>query len=526
MYEVRIRIRIFSKEQALLTAAKRMQPQKGFSYTVEQADRVSPEALPDCDIAVLELPAAMGAGQLRAGCRRGAKLVYYGRPEEFAALPQETLREADALWPKPLTEELAAFYFDRLLLGIKREKDLWLAENYLDSAINSIPDLVWFKDRKGAHLKVNDAFCDAVGKTREAIEGRGHYDIWDVEKEEYDKGEYVCLDTDETVLREKKTCLFDEKVKSRHGLRQFKTYKSPIFDTDGRVIGTVGVAHDVTDLENMDTEMGILLRSMPYSILVENSEGTILKVNPRFEQYFRVRTEELTGRSFAEWEKKTFRESTKTGEAGYAEAYLYKDGEEKILEVRENPIYDIFLNLAGRLIIYRDVTKVRRMEEEILHNSNTDFLTGLSNRRYFYEYVSSRRGGSMVSLIYLDLDHFKQVNDTFGHQAGDEALVLTAQLLRDSFPEDFITRLGGDEFLITVLGDSRLEELEERVTGLLGRMQKTFGASRQFHILTASVGIARTRDRSMSLDELLRQSDRALYQAKQSGRNRCCIYYP
>lgn len=116
-------------------------------------------------------------------------------------------------------------------------------------AIDSVPDLIWFKDVRGAHLKVNNAFCSAVGKTKNDVQGRGHYYIWDLKQEEYEQGEYVCLETEEIVLREKKTRAFDEKVKSKHGLRQFKTYKSPIFDEDHQVVGTVGIAHDVTDLK-------------------------------------------------------------------------------------------------------------------------------------------------------------------------------------------------------------------------------------------------------------------------------------
>ena len=69
------------------------------------------------------------------------------------------------------------------------------------------------------------------------------------EKEEYEQGEYICLESEEIVLQEKKTCIFDEKVKTKHGMRQFKTYKSPIFDDNEQLIGTVGIAHDVTDLE-------------------------------------------------------------------------------------------------------------------------------------------------------------------------------------------------------------------------------------------------------------------------------------
>lgn len=78
------------------------------------------------------------------------------------------------------------------------------------------------------------------------------------EEGRYEQGEYICLESDEIVLEERRTCLFDEMVKSKQGMRQFKTYKSPLFDDDGTILGTVGIAHDVTDLANMGAELEIL----------------------------------------------------------------------------------------------------------------------------------------------------------------------------------------------------------------------------------------------------------------------------
>lgn len=137
----------------------------------------------------------------------------------------------------------------RYLLDLFRQKqDARLAALYLDSAIDTSPDLIWFKDINGVHLKVNAAFCRAVGKTKQQVEGRGHYYIWDIPQEEYAAGEYVCLETEEIVLAKRKRCLFDEKVKCKQGMRRFKTYKAPLIDADGSLLGTVGVAQDVTRL--------------------------------------------------------------------------------------------------------------------------------------------------------------------------------------------------------------------------------------------------------------------------------------
>ena len=107
-----------------------------------------------------------------------------------------------------------------------------------------------------------------------------------MKKEEYEQGEYICLESEEIVLQEKKTCIFDEKVKTKHGMRQFKTYKSPIFDDNEQLIGTVGIAHDVTDLENMGAELEVILRNLPFAVLLTNEAGKIINANDICSQYF------------------------------------------------------------------------------------------------------------------------------------------------------------------------------------------------------------------------------------------------
>ena len=161
---------------------------------------------------------------------------------------------ADELWPLPLPAGYAEKRFAALLSLIRGQRKAERNALFLDAVIDTSPDLIWFKDLEGRHLKVNEAFCAAVGKTKQQVEGRGHYYIWDIPPEEYANGEYVCLETEEIVLAKRKRCLFDEKVKCRQGMRQFKTYKAPLMDQDGTMIGTVGVAQDVTRL-NKTTSM-------------------------------------------------------------------------------------------------------------------------------------------------------------------------------------------------------------------------------------------------------------------------------
>lgn len=429
---------------------------------------------------------------------------------------------ADELWEKPLGPELTRLRFAKLLERLDRERERGLLRTYLDTLMDIVPDMIWFKDLEGNHFKLNDAFCQIVGKEKADILGKDHCYIWDVSREEFERGEFVCKETDEYVLKERKRCTSTEVVKSEQGMRQFNTYKAPLLDRDGTLLGSVGVGHDVTDLKNMGLELEIVLNSVPFAILVWNKDGVVINANARFEEYFGIAREQVIGRQYRAWADGAFASTKPLADTDNIEAELIAAGRTKTLELHEEPIFDFFHNEVGALCIYRDITAERAMERQILQSSNTDFLTGLNNRRGFYRHVREQGGRGPISLLYVDLDHFKRINDTYGHQAGDEVLTQMADLLRACFPEAFLARIGGDEFLVTFFGAHDRSFLEHRAAAFLERMASVFAPPRCR--LSASIGIAWTGPGELDIDQLIRQSDDALYQAKLQGRARVCFY--
>ena len=524
VYRCKLDIRIFSEDPLLLADVRNIAPLERFEHEVSGYRSFSPEAVRGSDIIVLDLPVAERPEAVRALCKPGAILVFCMEAEAFAVLRTPSLEAADDIWVKPFHRDFGAVRFKKILAGIKHRKDSRLTQTYLDTIIDSIPDLIWFKDVKGSHLKVNNGFCHAVGKKKEDVQGRGHYYIWDLKKEEYEQGEYICLESDEIVLEERRTCLFDEMVKSKQGMRQFKTYKSPLFDDDGTILGTVGIAHDVTDLANMGAELEIFLRNMPFVILISGNDGRIINVNAKFEEYFAAKEKNIVGKPYEEWKHVIQKSLCKTYGEGHFEIRLHGDGEERILEFHEEPIFDVFRNRVGQFCFCRDVTIERTFEHQIWISANTDALTGLYNRRFFYEYMNENRKENQLSLLYVDLDDFKKVNDAHGHHIGDGALELVARLMREAFPGDFIVRLGGDEFLICLVGERSLAFLEEKANRLLQSLLEAFQVSDYLRVMSASIGIASSADPGTKLDDLVRQSDIAMYAAKQSGKSRCCVY--
>jgi diguanylate cyclase (GGDEF)-like protein len=183
--------------------------------------------------------------------------------------------------------------------------------------------------------------------------------------------------------------------------------------------------------------------------------------------------------------------------------------------------------------IERDVAARRQLQQELETLACTDFLTQLSNRRHFIDQASaalarSRRNGLALAVCMLDVDHFKAINDQFGHAAGDLVLQHLAAVIQHTLREvDLCGRIGGEEFALLLPETAADEALRasERLRTSVANSPVSFEDGRRVHY-SISIGVAVSPDGSLGLDRLLNQADAALYQAKAGGRNRVKLYEP
>lgn len=427
-------------------------------------------------------------------------------------------------WLQTLSDVMFARNLQQVLRSVQAQKALLQTKVFLNTLIDSVPDLIWFKDLRGSHMKVNDAFCRAVGKTKEQCEGRGHYYIWDLPPDEYAKGEYVCLETEEEVIRRNETCLFDEKVKSKHGLRQFKTYKSPLVDAQGNMFGTVGIAKDVTDLQNIVRELEVILSSLPFAAMIVDEHDSIISVNQKFCEYFSVTSKQILHMHYSEVCNVILNTTPHQLErSNMTELRSHTAGNSNVYHAQQRSVHDIFGNHFGIFFLCLDVTKEFELQGRLFHSANTDFLTGLCNRRYFYEAIGQTKEKEHISFVYFDLDNFKKVNDTYGHQSGDNALILMAELLQEEFHDRLIARLGGDEFVVAFFGTCILDEITEQVKTFIEQSAVRFLATPHMEALSVSAGIA-CNGNSQNVDTVLSNADKALYKSKALGKARYTVY--
>jgi diguanylate cyclase (GGDEF)-like protein len=174
----------------------------------------------------------------------------------------------------------------------------------------------------------------------------------------------------------------------------------------------------------------------------------------------------------------------------------------------------------GQDRLERRVVELHEMKEQLYHQAFHDPLTGLANRLLFADRVAhalARRGGNVV-VMYVDLDDFKPVNDTYGHEAGDILLCAVGQRLRDSLrPADTPARLGGDEFAV-LLTDVAAHDVPTIADRIMRNFQAPVDLGTATARISASMGIAMADTGSIGADELLRQADAAMYVAKRGGK--------
>jgi len=188
--------------------------------------------------------------------------------------------------------------------------------------------------------------------------------------------------------------------------------------------------------------------------------------------------------------------------------------------------------VAGLVCNFSDISERREMTERLRYFAYNDPLTGLPNRVAFLERLEqavarAKRHGTSLAVLFIDLDEFKEVNDSFGHAAGDTVLHSVAGRLRScTRPEDTLARLGGDEFTVLIEDIDRLDQAEVVARRLLERIALPFVLGGRSIELTCSIGIAGGDGGGEDPDELLRRADLAMYQAKAVGRNRVATFAP
>ena len=284
MYHCRLHIYLTGLQPELWETVKLIPPLPHFTHTFSESLSPEESGAHRADAILADLrntdPAA-AASLLSHAKRDSSELILLADKDQIPQV-EPFLDCIEDIWTFPLTSTELHYRFARWQQALKARKDAWQTSQYLEATINSIPSLVWYKDKNGVHEKVNDSFCETVGKTKEQVQGRRHAYIWDVECDDP-----ACIESERLVMEERRTKISEETIQTGGGTRLLTTYKSPLFDVDGSVMGTVGVGIDVTKertyAETIDQKNRVLeniFTTMDCGIMCHSIDGSeILSIN-------------------------------------------------------------------------------------------------------------------------------------------------------------------------------------------------------------------------------------------------------
>ena len=405
------------------------------------------------------------------------------------------------------------------------------ARENLELIFNTTPDAVLITRVNDGHfVRLNDGFTALTGYTRADVIGKSALGLlWE---NPVDRQKVI------TALNETGVCNNLEAVfRHKNGQELIGSASARFFALNG-VPHILSVTSDITERKAAEQEVRKLSRAVeqsPAIIVITNLAGEIEYANPKFTQTTGYTLAEVVGKnsrllksghtpqqeyqqlwdtitSGGEW-RGEFQNKKKNGDLYWESATIA-------------PIWDQRGAITHFLAVKEDITERKSLEELLQNQAITDELTGVYNRRHFMalatlELKRAIRLKHPFAVAMIDLDHFKQVNDTYGHAAGDQVLIALSQIIQKQIRNiDVLARFGGDEFVLLFL-----ETNAEQARGVIERVRLALTTQPIDMVgkpisLTLSSGIASLMNENESLDSLLRYADQALYRAKEAGRNR------
>ena len=410
----------------------------------------------------------------------------------------------------------------------------------LRTVLDEVGAYVFTKDVDGRYTYANRYVLQLFGCTLADVVGKDDSHFFDLDSsDQLRQNDRLVLDHGQIIEREELNYL-----KPTGEQRIYWTVKKPMRDGQGHIVGMCGISTDITERKRLESELArqrsllqTVLNNVDAFIYIRDAQRRFHYVNEKLAQLFGREEGDIIGRSdeellpagtrsnFTELDQQVF----STGERCAGQEFITTpDGQTAHYWSIKVPI-DIGAGQPTLIGFSTEITELHKLQEELIRLSTTDVLTNLPNRRSFLtsaerEFSRAVRHTLPLSLLMLDVDHFKQINDRHGHPAGDQVLAGIAERIRGSLrKEDLPARIGGEEFAV-LLPDTdphRAHALAERIRQAVevSAFALPSGASLP---VTISIGLTTLLASDEGFSALYSRADRSLYLAKQSGRNCTC----
>lgn len=415
----------------------------------------------------------------------------------------------------------------------QRTEELRAKSEELDNYFNYALDLFLIADFSGIIRKINPQWQEVLGYATAEMEARPFMQF--VHPDDWAKTQEAMR-----VLSERHP-LTDFVNRYRHQDGSYRWIEWSCIPKHGLIYAA---ARDIT--ESKQAEEHLRLASSVYqnsseAMVVADPENNILSVNPAFSTITGYGPDEVVGKSpnlldsgkhDAEFYQNVWLQLERTGYWQGEIQIRHKNGETYVQWLTLNNVYDDDGRVIRRVALFYDITEKKKTEEQIWFQANYDPLTNLPNRRLFadrlqHEIRKVKREKQYLVLFFLDLDRFKEVNDTFGHRMGDALLVDAAKRIRGCIREtDTVARLGGDEFTVIVSELADVGDVDRIAQAVIDVLSQPYFFDNRHVYVSASIGIAVYPSDAEDAEDLVRYADQAMYAAKNKGRNGFCYFTP
>lgn len=398
--------------------------------------------------------------------------------------------------------------------------------------LNNITDMAWLKDKESRFISVNEPFGEACGLTPQELIGKTDLDIWPLElATAYRKDELEVINT----ATGKKV---EERLQKRDGkISWIETIRSPIFNEIGQVIGTTGVARDITERKLAEDQLRLLAKvfeSSSDAIIITDADRSIVTVNSAYTRLTGYTVEEMAGQllqlsSDEHVTQEFFQEIWQSiDDSGHWHGEIWdhrKDGALYPKWLTVDVLHDKNDLVTHYVAAFSDISERKAAEERIRYLAQHDMLTGLPNRALFtselvQSIANAKQHHQRLALFFIDLDHFKNINDSLGHHYGDLLLQAIAERLKSRIKgTDSICRQGGDEFILILQDINTPDEVAHIAERLIAVLASPVQLNSHEIAISASIGIALYPEDGDNEETLVKNADAAMYHAKQSGRD-------
>ena len=390
---------------------------------------------------------------------------------------------------------------------------------------------------------VNDRYCDMVGYQRDELLGKN--------------ADFLLASPEDAAIVAAKsesrlhgiTDQYEIRIQRKDGsVIWVEIGGAPVTDAEGAVVGSIGVHNEVT--ARRQAEHSLRESEARYRLMAENStdmisrisfDGTILYASDASRRLLGYEPSELEGRTFYDFmhppDQVEIRQLTalinENRPMTFSFRMVRKDGLMVWFETTSRSVRDPRSGGVDEIIgVSRDISERKRAEEQIEFQAYHDALTGLPNRRLFRDRLTvalahARRMRTPLAVMFLDLDRFKEVNDTLGHSFGDEMLKLVAARLQEALrEEDSIARMGGDEFTVLLADLASTDDAATIAQKLIETVAQPMRIEEREIFITTSIGIALFPSDGDTAELLLKNADHAMYRAKDAGRSSVQLFTP